>query len=226
MNARMCAVLCVVMVVVAMAAPVQAGVTVQVTAFGEVEFNQITGPPLGNASAGDPVIMSFTVDSDVFTDSATFPTRGYDINHASFSLVLGPAAVGLQNPFPAGQTPYFVLRDNDPAVDGFFTSLNNVDSPFSLPLDQTGIFAQFANNYQLTYTGDTLASLDILDALGTYDFTGLNSFQWTIDDGPFNAASIAFERMTIVSTAPVIPEPASLSLVGLGGLLALRRRRN
>ena len=66
-----------------------------------------------------------------------------------------------------------------------------------MPISQTGIFGQFNNNYSVTYTGDTLPSLDILDALGTYDFTGLTVFNWTIDDGPFNAMGIIFEQMTI-----------------------------
>ena len=228
MNTKVFALLCVVMVLVAMTPPAQAGVVVQVTAFGEVEFNQITPPPLGNASPGDPATMSFTVDSDVFTDSGSFPVRGYAIDHASFSLMLGPANIGLQNPFPAGQTPYFVLRDNDPAVDGFFLDTNiDAASAVGLPLDQTGIFAQFKNNYRVTYAGDKLASLDILGALGTYDFTGLTSFQWTIDDGPFNAAGIVFDHMTISAAAPTIPEPAGLGLIGVALLAArtMRRRR-
>ena len=88
-----------------------------------------------------------------------------------------------------------------------------------MPLDQVGIFTDFLDNYSVTYTGDTLASLDILDALGTYDFTGLTVFNWTIDDGPFNAMGLIFSEMTIV------PEPATLTLLALGGLLASRRRR-
>jgi hypothetical protein len=227
MNTKVFALLCVVMVLVAMTPPAQAGVTVQVTAFGEVEFSQITPPPLGTAGPGDPATMSFTVDSDVFTDSGSFPTRGYAINHASFSLMLGPATVGLQNPFPAGQTPYFVLRDNDPAVDGFFTSLNNVDFPIGLPLDQAGSLGQLASQYQITYTGDKLASLDILGALGTYDFTGLTTFEWAIGDGPFVEAEIVFDHMTISAEQPAIPEPAGLGLLGVALLAAgtVKKRR-
>jgi len=41
--------------------------------------------------------------------------------------------VPLQSPFPVGQTPYFVIRNNDPAVDGFYIS-TDVDGPNSLPL--------------------------------------------------------------------------------------------
>lgn len=179
-------------------APVQAGTLVTVTATGEVEFNQISAPPLGNVASGETVTMTLVVDSDSFVNSSFFPTRGYIIDQATFSLVFDSASMALQNPFPPAETPYFVIRDNDPAVDGFFVA-TNVDNPFGfgVPLNQSGIFGQFQNSYRVTYTGDTLPSLDILDALGTYDFSGLTVFGWTIDDGPFNAMFIIFNQMTI-----------------------------
>ena len=139
-------------------------------------------------------------------------TSGPEVD-ASSALVEYGSTIGLQNPFPAGQTPYFVIRDNDPAVDGFFVS-TNVDFPLGTPIDQTGIFDQFVNNFSVTYTGDTLNSLDILDALGTYDFTGLTVFNWTVDDGPFQPLGIVFEQMTISALAA--PEPGTLVLLGFG----------
>ena len=126
------AVVAVAIVTTADAAPIPVTVT------GEVEFNQITDPPLGDVVPSDAVELTFLVDSDVFVDSASFPTRGYPIDPGSFSLVLGTVEVGLQDPFPAGQTPYFVLRDNDPAVDGFFVS-TDIDVPIGVPLDAAGI---------------------------------------------------------------------------------------
>jgi hypothetical protein len=170
---------------------------VQVTATGVVEYNQIGDPPLGDVLAGDPVTMTFFVDSEVFTDSGSFPVRGYHINEMSFLLDFGAIAIGLEDPFPAGMTPYFGIRNDDPAVDGFWTS-TEIDFPVGVPLDQTGLFSQFLNNYSVTYTGDTLDSLDILDALGTYDFGGLTVFNWTVDDGPFNAMGMIFEQMVLV----------------------------
>lgn len=182
-----------------LAGPVLAGTPVMVTVTGEVEYNQIGAPPLGNVMAGEPVTMSFVVDSDIFDDSMVFPTRGYAIDPWSFSLAFSTVEIGLQDPFPATETPYFVLRDNDPAVDGFFIA-TNVNNPFGfgLPLDQTGIFDQFAASFRVTYVGDTLSSLNILDALGTYDFDGLTVFGFGIDDGPFEYVMfIIFEQMTI-----------------------------
>jgi hypothetical protein len=183
--------------VATLASPMHADV-VEVTVDGTVGFNQIGAPPLGDANSGDPVQITFQVNSNNFMNSPNFPTRGYVIDQTSFTMTLGAVTVGLENPFPAGMTPYFVLRDNDPAVDGFFVA-TSVDFPTGVPLDQTGIFGQFLNNYSVGYDGATLTSLDILDALGTYDFTGLQVFGWAINDGPFDAMGIDFVQMTIES---------------------------
>jgi hypothetical protein len=85
-----------------------------------------------------------------------------------------------------------------------------------------GLFEQFRNNVSVTYTGDTLTSLDIEDAVGTYDFTGLTVFNWTIDDGPFNAAGFVFSDLTITR----VPEPvALLPLLCASVLVVVRRTR-
>lgn len=189
-------------------------VTVIVT--GQVIFNAIGDPPLSGVGFGDNVEMSFEVDSDDFVDGVPGDTRGYEIDQSSFSLTFDtPASVQLLNPFPAGETPYFTLVDGFPVSDGFFVSTSPF-SPGGVPLEQEPINA----NLSLGYTEDTLTSLDILDALGTYGFGGLTSFGfnlWSIF--PDNIAmDIDFMQMTIV------PEPATLGLLTLG-LLALRRRR-
>ncbi len=204
------------------AASIADGGEVQVTITGEVEFNQINPPPLGNANPGDPATISFVVDSDTFADSPNFPTRGYLIAPATYTLTLGPTVVGLQSPFPFGQFASFVLRDNDPAVDGFFVS-TDLDFPLGVPLEQAGIFGQFRSNFSVTYTGDTLASLDLLDALGTYDFTGLTVFHWTTDDGGFEPMGMIFEQMTLELIAAPCPEDCGdgNGIVDIVDLLAL-----
>ncbi|MHC5002213.1 MAG: hypothetical protein ACYTJ0_03745 [Planctomycetota bacterium] len=191
--------------VVLAAGTATAGVPVEVTVTGVVEFNQIGAPPLGDVVPGDQATLTFMLDSDVFMDSMNFPTRGYEIDQSSFVLTMGAVSIGLQDPFPAGETPYFVLRDNDPAVDGFFVA-TDLDFPIGVPINQLGIFEQFRNSYSVTYGGDTLDSLDILGALGTYDFDGLTVFNWTIGDGPFDAMGLIFEQMTI--TADLTAEAA------------------
>jgi hypothetical protein len=148
------------------------GVTVDVTITGQVVFNAIGDPPLGDVNSGNVVVMTFTVDSDNFTDGVPGDTRGYEIDQSSFSLIFDtPLTLGLQDPFPAGQTPYFTLVEGFPVSDGFFVSTSPF-SPGGVPLEQQ----PFQANLSLGYEGDTLDSLDILDALGAYGFDGLTSF--------------------------------------------------
>jgi hypothetical protein len=203
--------------VVALAGAARASI-VQVEWRGSVEFNSVTSQPLAGATVGSAVVMSFQVDSNVFENSASFPTRGYTIIQPSFSFTAGSASLTMQNPFPAGTTPFFVIRDNDPAVDGFFVA-DNVDFPTGLPLNVNGSFGAYRNNSLATYEGSTLSSLDILGAVGTYDFTGLTNFNWTIDDGPINRVGILFEQVSIA----VVPAPANLAV--LVPVLAIARRR-
>jgi len=152
------------------------GTPVDVTATGTVVFNGIGDPPLGDVSGGDGVTLSFTVDSDIFTDGIPGDTRGYEIDPATFLLSFDtPVDQGLLDPFPSGQTPYFTLVEGFPVSDGFFVSTSPV-SPGGVPLEQT----DYQLNYDLGYVGETLDSLDILDALGTYDFDGLTRFGFNI----------------------------------------------
>ncbi len=217
MNRRVNAVIAVAVLAIPADGALSAQVTVTVT--GEVEFNLIAAPPLGDPNPGDCATMTLAVDSEVFVNSASFPTRGYAIDPSSFSLTMGSTTIGLQSPFPAGQTPYFVLRDNDPAVDGFFVS-TSVDSPVGVPLAQAGGFGQFRDNFSVTYLGGTLGSLDILDAAGTYDFDGLTVFHWTVDDGPFEPLGLVVESLTIVAAAPCADVDGD-GAVGITDLLSL-----
>lgn len=207
----------------AAAAPVLGWDTIDVAVTGEVEFNQIRNSPIDrtHVTAGSPAVLTFQLDSTNFLDSVLFPVRGYAINPSSFSLVLNDIPVGLQNPYPPGLTPYFVVRNNDPGVDGFFLSSHiDTGAPEGVPTDEPGIFGQFFNNFYVTYGGSTLPSLDIHDAIGTYDFTGLSVFNWTMDDGEFgpNAMGLLFAQMTIT------PEPSSILLLGVFfGVIARRR---
>lgn len=149
-----------------------------------------------------------------------FPTRGYPIDTASFVLSSGAASIGLQNPFPAGETPYFVLRNNDPGVDGFLVS-TSYELPTSVPLNQTHTTgARYHQNYYVTHGPNKLSSLDIFDALGTYDYDGLTVFNWTVwrISPDFIFMEIEFGQMTIT------PEPTALGALGLLAAFGLRRR--
>lgn len=198
------------------AAGAQADV-VTVTVQGSVVFNGVTVAPLNGVSGGDSVVMSFEVDSNTFVDGIPGDTRGYVIDETSFSMSFGagPISVGLLNPFPAGQVPYFTLVDGFPVSDGFFVSTSAV-SPGGVPISQSPLSV----NLDLGYAGTTLSSLDIVDAFGTYDFTGLTRFGFTLwQSFPDNVRmEIDFASMTIA------PSPGAMALLGIAGLGARRRR--
>ena len=179
---------------------------VDVSATGTVVFNGITTPPLNAVTAGQTAIVSFTVDSNNFVDGVPGDTRGYVIDQASFSLSFsGGASVGLLSPFPAGQTPYFTLVEGFPLSDGFFISTSPV-SPGGVPLSQTPL--QF--NLDLGYVGSTLLTLDILDAKGTYGFTGLTRFGFNLwQSFPDNVRmEINFINLTIANGPVSIDSPS------------------
>jgi hypothetical protein len=190
---------------------------VQVEINGTVEYNQINFGVFGDVMSGDPVHWSFVLDSNDYLNSGNYNVRGYAIDTASFALTIGPAEVGLLNPYP--YTPYFALRDNDPVADGFFFTNDNVDWPGDLLLDELGKVDYFGSHFEVGYTGDTLSSLDIVDAVGSYDFTGLTSYYTTINDGGFEAMGLQFVDMNI----SIVPAPASL--LALAPITVIRRRR-
>ena len=154
-----------------MAASAQA-VDVTVEATGMVIWNGINDGPLGEVNGGEDMVMTFMVDSDVFDEGTPGDTRGYVIDAASFSLSFsGGVEMGLMDPFPGDQTPYFALVDGYPVSDGFFVSTSPF-SPGGVPLEQDPV--NF--NLDLGYVGETLSSLDILDALGEYGYDGMTRF--------------------------------------------------
>lgn len=187
----------------------------QIDVNGVVDFNVIGGNQSGIPS-GSPVMMSFQVDSNVFVNSMLYPTRGYEVILPSFSLTVGGMPIIIDDPQSFGPA-YFVLRDNDPAVDGFFLS-PSIDIDFPVDVHVPGLVPMHELSYKVTYGGSTLSSLDIEDAVGFYDFTGLTVYNWGVGRfGNFGAA-YAFENMTIT------PAPGAAGLAALG-LLASRRRR-
>jgi hypothetical protein len=193
-------------------------VTVFVAALGEVTENLIADSPLGGVAVGEDVLMTFTVDSNDFVDGAGGDTRGYVIS--SFSLAFsGRVTVGL---LIGGDSAYFTLADGIPVSDGFWVS-SSPDSPGGAQLEQE----PYNVNLDLGYEGDTLSSLDILDAGGVYDLDGLTRFAFSVWQlsPDFPAMSIDYHQLRI-QALPSVPIPAALWLLAssLLGLIAIRRR--
>jgi hypothetical protein len=188
---------------------------VRVTVTGVVDFNVIAGGMAGIPS-GAPVSMAFSVDSDNFLNSTSFPTRGYAVDLASFSMTVGGTSVLMDIPQPAPGSAYFVLRNNDPAIDGFFLS-PGVDVDFPLSVHIPGLAPAHELSFKHTLAdGITLSSVIILDAVGTYNLsTNVSSYLFGI--GRFG--NLGAEYVPQQLTISVVPEPASLWLMGLGGLV-------
>lgn len=195
---------------------------IQVDIVGTVDFGGVNIGQWADVNPGDSAVMSFQLDSNNFLDSTNFPTRGYEIISSSFALTLDGITGGMANPYPGGATPYFILRDNDPAVDGFFLAEHPDQFPIGVATDEAGqVGDTFRALFQATYGGDLLNSLNILDAVGTYTFDGLTVFNWGLEDGPFQPMGFIFDSFTI----SVVPAPSSAALLAMGTLACVRRRR-
>lgn len=192
------------------------GLPVKVSVQGTVEFNFIGGSMAGVAD-GSPVEMSFLVDSDTFVDSPNFPTRGYPLDLTSFDMTVDGNPVNIIDPQPFGSTAYFVLRDNDPAVDGVFLS-RNIEFPLPVGVTIPGLAPDHELDFLRTFDNDTVfPSLDILDAVGTYGLENLSSYDWSIGVFGNDGAFYAYESFTI----EVVPEPAALAWLSPLALMLL-----
>jgi len=193
---------------------------VEVSIYGYVGYNAVREGVLNkfDVPSGSAVKISFLLDSTQYmNDPDGLPTRGYFVNQASYAATFNGITVGMQNPFPDGQIPMFVVRDNDPAVDGFFLSTGTA-YPAPLPTTANGAFGPLGTYFMSSYDGNMLSSLDIVGAVGTWDYTGLSLFGFNVDDGGFEAMGLDFDHMTIA----VVPAPAT---IGVLLPLAFRRRR-
>ncbi|MBZ0171149.1 MAG: hypothetical protein K8E66_02095 [Phycisphaerales bacterium] len=190
---------------------------------GEIWGNQLRVSSLATVNPGDTMTISFELDSANFLNSANFPTRGYEIDQASYVINFsGGQSIGLLNPWVDPVAPYFVIRESDPVSDGFFMA-PNLDYPYpNLDLNENGQLGPLNQRFDVSYEGSTLTTLNIIDAVGSYDYTGLQVFGLGIGDGFVDdVVGIDYTGMTI----SYIPAPASIVGLVSVGLFAARRRR-
>jgi len=189
---------------------------VQVDIYGTVtQNNYLPASPLNAVAVGSPAHTSFEVDSNIFLNSSSFPVRGYSIIPGTFLTTLGSTNVTL-NASVSPPRPFFSLRNNDPSVDGFLVS-NGVDFVNPVPTIYTSANFSFVSSF----SGTLLHSLNILDAVGSYDTTGLSLLEYDLEFGESVGIDINYSNMTIAA----VPEPATLGLLALALPLIARRRR-
>lgn len=154
---------------------------VRVTITGTVEYAAFSRGPFTSARAGQRAVAVFEVDSNGFRDSAQYPVRGYTIDPASLTLTVGTGSTGMRIPLPSGSTPLFVLRDNDPAVDGFYLTGGILEYPGSIPLNSgstTSMSMSFSRGFDV---GTILRSRNIVDAApGLWGFEHMASYDWGV----------------------------------------------
>jgi hypothetical protein len=174
---------------------------VHVRITGSVESNQFRTGLLAGVPAGAAVEMRFDVDSGVFVNSPT-PSlanrvRGYRVINSTFVLTIG----GRNVPLLGAPVWNFVIRNNDPGVDGFFISAGT-DVPTQIPVAIN--VANYGVEYSRTFAGGgTLPSLNILDAVGSWAFDDISSYNFNIARGEISVPCVMVaETVTISVDAP------------------------
>ena len=161
------------------------------------------GGPVDGAESGDFIgVPSFTGDVGNFTSGA----QGYQFNDVDGALSLDFASIDASGFSGLELTFDLFINSTTYEPDDFFNVVVNGTTIYTLgELDLEGT----AGSWQTI----------VLD-LGAYD--GLSSVQISIV-GDTNASTENFYVDTVAVTG--VPAPASIALVGLGGLVAARRRR-
>ena len=194
--------------------------TITVEFIGMVEYNQVNQGIFADVNSGDAVLATFTLDSEIWEASpGGYGVRGYPIDQSSFELTIGSVGpVPLVSPQPNGEITYFNIRNADPVADGFFIS-NQLDWDNLLPkLDvEGGIDPYFSFIWSVGYTEDTFSSLDIVDAIGSYDYTGLTSFYTAVKDSWADPIGLEFVQTNIIGG------PVAIESMSMGSVKALFR---
>lgn len=193
--------------------------TVRIDCVGSVEYNQLNSGTFADVNSGDAVMATFTLDSDNYIDSTNYGVRSYPVDMSSYELTIGSVGpVALVDPQPNNATVYFVVRNADPVSDGFFLAGEPEWDNLNAMLDAPGNIDPYLGfHWAVGYVGETLDSRDILDAVGTYDYTGLTSFYTAVQDAWADPMGLEFISMTI-SAGTVATENSSW-----GNLKALYR---
>ncbi len=177
---------------------------VRVTITGNVEQNRFVSGALMGVPAGAPVTVVLDLDSTNYISSVALPTRvrAYPIVGNSLVFTAGSVSVTRNLTYAAN----FCVRNDDPRADGFFLS-QGTDLPTEIPLS-LGLTTPFGVQFSRTFSIDTpfptpdnsLTSLDILGALGSWGYEDISSFNFLVAQGENNVPMVlGYERITIAA---------------------------
>jgi len=165
---------------------------VRFIALGHVEnnaFNSGTFAGIPGLPTITPVRLQINLDSDVYLDSPNLPgrTRGYSFGAADLTF-----DVGAVHAIPRADQAlnYFVIRNDDPGVDGVFIS-RGTDIDVEIPLAMT------PNNYGVAFlrtfdSATVFPSLDILQCTGNWTYEFMSSYNWAVQRGEGNTPLIVW----------------------------------
>lgn len=182
---------------------------VRVTVTGVVENNAFPNNgtnTFGGIPAGAPVLLVMDLDSNLYLDSPNLPgkTRGYNILPGSMNMTIGNVTVPRRETTPA----YFVLRNNDPRADGFFISQGtDIDTEIPLQMVPANFGVQFLRTFAIDTPAplpdDSLTSLDLLQAQGTWGYNDISSFNFLIAIGENNVPMVLdYQTITVERVCP------------------------
>jgi hypothetical protein len=170
--------------------------TITIEAVGTVVTNVIyADEPLSLVNPGDTVTMTLNVDPKTWDSFYPDFYRAYGIS--SFNLAFSG---GEQIKLLPGETSYFSVADDFYfGQDSFWVSNYFYVEPGKVQLEQP----PYLFDFQVSYEGATLDSVDILDALGAYDSDTAVLFGFRVWDSyandPSNLVMIfEFEQLTIL----------------------------
>ncbi len=188
---------CFVLAALVMALPAWALAAPIVVTFEGTIGGSIDGVDFSN----QPFVLTATGDTE-----DVVPVGGLE-----FELRLDPNAVDISLPGLNGGTTLNVTTNT-------FLIVNNGNGYF-------GITDEFPVSYGVFLANNAFRDFDLASSIGPVSGTGQTGSapSFETDGGVFR---FAIGAPTITATATVIPEPASLALLGLGGLTLTRGRRS
>jgi hypothetical protein len=179
---------------------------VRVVVTGSIEYNAFQSGTFARSivPSGSPVMMTLDLDSSDYFDSPNLPgvTRGFRFNPSTFHLQVGSVSASLRADVTEA---YFVLRNNDPRVDGVFISMGtDIDTEIPLAMTPNNYGIAFsrtfagAPDFPSTDPDPTLSSLNLVDAVGTWGYDNLSSYNMAIQQGEGSVPmGIGYETLTI-----------------------------
>jgi hypothetical protein len=166
-----------------------------------------TAPP--GASGGQVLTISFSMNTTIAGSSAADPAVGVEAIDSN-----GNITASLFSQYGPDGLPDLLVSDgsnNTINVPGFATDASGSTGTYTLTLDPTN------NTYFVQYGGQTFAGE--LWSANTPDLTIAGVSLAGIDQGI--AGSASFGNFSVVTS---VPEPASIAMIGLGGLMLLAKR--